>query len=73
MRDFFYYFLTAQNDLTSPALDELVTHEIVKQLHDTSVQVEPQDVWTRYCAYFSEHVKLPDMGMVPCLATSWTF
>ncbi len=73
MRDFFYYFLTAQNDLTSPALDELVTHEIVKQLHDTSVQVEPQDVWTRYCAYFSEHVKLPDMGMSTLLGDKLDF
>ncbi|EWG14670.1 lipase chaperone [Xylella fastidiosa Mul-MD] len=64
VRDFFDYFLTAQNDLTPAALDELVTHEIVKQLHGTSAQVEAQDVWTRYCAYFSQLVKLPDMGMV---------
>lgn len=64
VRDFFDYFLTAQNDLMPAALDELVTHEIVKQLHGMSAQVEAQDVWIRYCAYFSQLVKLPDVGMV---------
>ncbi|HHW4684577.1 MAG TPA: lipase secretion chaperone [Xylella sp.] len=64
VRDFFDYFLTARNDLTSASLDELVAYEIDQQLHGTLAQVEAHNVWKRYCAYFSELEKLPDMGMI---------
>lgn len=64
VRDFFDYFLTAQNDLIPAALDELVIREIARQLHGTFAQVEAQSVWKRYRAYFSELAKLPDMCMV---------
>nr|WP_206958414.1 lipase secretion chaperone [Trinickia acidisoli] len=51
VRDFFDYFLTAQNEMPPKSLDALVRKEIAAQLDGTSAQPEALDVWQRYTAY----------------------
>ncbi|RDV01005.1 lipase chaperone [Trinickia dinghuensis] len=51
VRDFFDYFLTAQNQMPHKALDALVHQEIAAQLDGTVAEPEALDVWQRYQAY----------------------
>ncbi len=51
VRDFFDYFLTAQNEVRPDALDALVKKQIAAQLDGTAAAPEALDVWERYCAY----------------------
>lgn len=51
VRDFFDYFLAAQNELSAGALDALVRKQIAAQLDGTAAQLEALDVWRRYEAY----------------------
>lgn len=51
VRDFFDYFLTAQNEMPPKALDALVRKGIAAQLDGTIAQPEALDVWQRYTAY----------------------
>ncbi|MDR0240473.1 MAG: lipase secretion chaperone [Burkholderia sp.] len=60
VRDFFDYFLLAQNDVTAAALDALVAGEIAAQLDGTIAQSEALDVWRRYRAYLAALARLPD-------------
>ncbi|KVK96212.1 lipase secretion chaperone [Burkholderia ubonensis] len=64
VRDFFDYFLTAQNQMGSAELDALVARAIAAQLDGTIAQRESLDVWKRYRAYLAELAKLPDGGAV---------
>lgn len=51
VRDFFDYFLTAQNQLPRNALDALVRNEIAAQLDGTIAEPEVLDGWQRYTSY----------------------
>lgn len=51
VRDFFDYFLSAQNEMPPKALDALVRKEIAAQLDGTIAQPEALDVWQRYTSY----------------------
>lgn len=51
VRDFFDYFLAAQNELPATALDALVRKRIAAQLDGTVAQAETLDVWQRYQSY----------------------
>ncbi|AJX35657.1 lipase secretion chaperone [Burkholderia oklahomensis] len=62
VRDFFDYWLSAQNELSAAALDALVSREIAAQLDGTIAQGEALDVWKRYRAYLDQLAKLPDGG-----------
>jgi lipase chaperone LimK len=62
VRDFFDYFLTAQNDLDAAQLDALVTRGVAAQLGGTVAQVEALDVWNRYRAYLGALAAQPDLG-----------
>ncbi|MGS0891697.1 lipase secretion chaperone [Burkholderia stagnalis] len=64
VRDFFDYCLTAQSDMSAPALDALVVREIAAQLDGTVAQPEALDVWHRYRAYLDALAKLPAAGAV---------
>ncbi|KVE32375.1 lipase secretion chaperone [Burkholderia sp. TSV86] len=64
VRDFFDYFLIAQNQVSAAALDALVVREIAAQLDGTVAQGEALDVWKRYRAYLAELAKLPGGGSV---------
>ncbi|MGS0893192.1 lipase secretion chaperone [Burkholderia stagnalis] len=60
VRDFFDYFLLAQNDVSAAALDALATREIAAQLDGTVAQPEALDAWRRYRAYLAALARTPD-------------
>lgn len=51
VRDFFDYFLTAQNEIPAATLDALVRRQIAAQLDGTPAADEAVTVWQRYNAY----------------------
>lgn len=51
VRDFFDYFLAAQNEVRADALDALVEKQIAAQLDGAAAALEALDVWRRYAAY----------------------
>lgn len=58
VRDFFDYFLTAQNELPPSALDALVRAQIAAQWDGTVAQSEALDIWQRYRSYRQALVRL---------------
>jgi len=58
VRDFFDYFLTAQNELPPSALDALVRAQIAAQWDGTPAQFEALDIWQRYRSYRQALVRL---------------
>ena len=59
VRDFFDYFLTAQDDLPAAAVDQLVRQAIAAQLDGTAAAAEAVAVWQRYTAYRTALDQLP--------------
>lgn len=51
VRDFFDYFLTAQNEVRVDMLDVLVRKAVAAQLDGTTAQAEALNVWQRYQSY----------------------
>jgi len=51
VRDFFDYFLTAQQEITPQALDKMVHRQIAAQLDGSPAQPDALDAWQRYTAY----------------------
>lgn len=64
VRDFFDYFLTAQNQMPRHALDALVRQQIAAQLDGTIAQPEALEVWRRYTSY------LKTVGSLETLSSS---
>lgn len=62
VRDFFDYFLTAQNEMPASALDALVRREIAAQLDGTAAQTEALDVWQRYQSYRAALARLAPLA-----------
>ncbi|NPT45549.1 lipase chaperone [Paraburkholderia sp. 1N] len=59
VRDFFDYFLTTQNEISSATLDALVRRQIAAQLDGTPAADEAVNVWQRYNAYLTALDQLP--------------
>lgn len=70
VRDFFDYFLTAQNQMPPNALDSLVHKAISAQLDGASAQPEALDVWQRYTSYLKTMGRLETLS--PTGSTSGT-
>ncbi|MFL9902657.1 lipase secretion chaperone [Paraburkholderia fungorum] len=60
VRDFFDYFLTAQNAVSAEALDALVRRQIAVQLDGTAAADEALAVWQRYTAYLIALDQVPE-------------
>ncbi|NML34165.1 lipase secretion chaperone [Paraburkholderia antibiotica] len=58
VRDFFDYFLTAQDSESPRAIDALVRRAIAAQLEGTPAADEALAVWQRYSAYLAASAKL---------------
>jgi lipase chaperone LimK len=65
VRDFFDYFLTAQNEMPASALDTLVRRQIAAQLDGTAAQPEALDVWQRYQSYRATLARLAPLATPP--------
>lgn len=63
VREFFDYFLSAEDEMPSKALDALVRHEIAAQLDGTLTQADALDVWQRYTAYRAALAQLAPLSM----------
>jgi len=62
VRDFFDYFLTAQNEIPASALDALVRRQIAAQVDGTIAQPEALDVWQRYQLYRAALARLAPLA-----------
>lgn len=60
VRDFFDYFLTTQNEISTATLDALVRRQIAAQLDGTPAADEAVTVWQRYNAYLTALAQLPE-------------
>lgn len=65
VRDFFDYFLTAQNEMPASALDALVRRQIAAQLDGTAAQPQALDVWRRYQSYRATLAHLAPLAAPP--------
>jgi lipase chaperone LimK len=70
VRDFFDYFLTAQNEIPASALDALVRRQIAAQLDGTATQAEALDVWQRYQSYRAALARLAPLAAPPATSES---
>jgi lipase chaperone LimK len=68
VRDFFDYFLTAQDEVSSATLDALVRRQIAAQLDGTPAADEALDVWQRYNAYRHALGQWPQSSPTPAPA-----
>jgi len=64
VRDFFDYFLTAQNEISPATLDALVRRQIAAQLDGTPAAEEAVTVWQRYNAYRTALDQLPQTSPI---------
>ncbi|MFL9984295.1 lipase secretion chaperone [Paraburkholderia sediminicola] len=64
VRDFFDYFLTAQNEVSAATLDALVRRQIAAQLDGTPADDEAVTVWQRYNAYRTALDQLPQTSPI---------
>lgn len=62
VRDFFDYFLTTQNEVSSAALDALVRRQIAAQLDGIPAADEALTVWQRYNAYLTALGRMPQVA-----------
>lgn len=65
VRDFFDYFLTAQNEMPAMALDALARRQIAAQLDGTEAQTEALAVWQRYQSYRAALARLAPLAAPP--------